>query len=195
MSLLDIHVLGSPILRQDTTRVEHITPELRRLVDDMFETMEVAKGVGLAAPQVGRSERLCVVDADDTRLVVINPEIIHKEGGIVRGEEGCLSIPEVYADVDRYARVTVRAQDIDGNWYEIEQAANLLGRCLQHEIDHLHGRLFTDRLSLLKRRAAMKEWDFEKTKYPKNLRVLPVGDLPPEKDSTKAAASSDAAKR
>ena len=93
MSLLDIHVLGSPILRQDTTRVEHITPELRRLVDDMFETMEVAKGVGLAAPQVGRSERLCVVDADDTRLVVINPEIIHKEGGIVRGEEGCLSIP------------------------------------------------------------------------------------------------------
>lgn len=195
MSLLDIHVLGSPILRQDTTRVEHITPELRRLVDDMFETMEVAKGVGLAAPQVGRSERLCVVDADDTRLVVINPEIIHKEGGIVRGEEGCLSIPEVYADVDRYARVTVRAQDIDGNWYEIEQAANLLGRCLQHEIDHLHGRLFTDRLSLLKRRAAMKEWEYEKTKYPKNLRVLPVGDLPPEKDSTKAAASSDAATR
>jgi peptide deformylase len=195
VSLLDIHVLGSPILRQDTTRVEHITPELRRLVDDMFETMEVAKGVGLAAPQVGRSERLCVVDADDTRLVVINPEIIHKEGGIVRGEEGCLSIPEIYADVDRYARVTVRAQDIDGNWYEIEQAANLLGRCLQHEIDHLHGRLFTDRLSLLKRRAAMKEWEYEKTKYPKNLRVLPVGDLPPEKDSTKAAASSDAATR
>lgn len=195
MSLLDIHVLGSPILRQDTTRVEHITPQLRRLVDDMFETMEVAKGVGLAAPQVGRSERLCVVDADDTRLVVINPEIIHKEGGIVRGEEGCLSIPEIYADVDRYARVTVRAQDIDGNWYEIEQAANLLGRCLQHEIDHLHGRLFTDRLSLLKRRAAMKEWEYEKTKYPKNLRVLPVGDLPPEKDSTKAAASSDAVTR
>lgn len=194
MSLLDIHVLGSPILRQDTTRVEHITPELRRLVDDMFETMEVAKGVGLAAPQVGRSERLCVVDADDTRLVVINPEIVHKEGGIVRGEEGCLSIPEVYADVDRYARVTVRAQDIDGTWYEIEQAANLLGRCLQHEIDHLHGRLFTDRLSLLKRRAAMKEWDYEKTKYPKNLRVLPVGDLPPEKDATKAAASTDAAR-
>ena len=93
------------------------------------------------------------------------------------------------------AENTVRAQDIDGNWYEIEQAANLLGRCLQHEIDHLHGRLFTDRLSLLKRRAAMKEWEYEKTKYPKNLRVLPVGDLPPEKDSTKAAASSDAATR
>jgi peptide deformylase len=193
VSLLDIHVLGSPILRQETTRVDHITPELRRLVDDMFETMEVAKGVGLAAPQVGRSERLCVVDADGTRLVVINPEIVHKEGGIIRGEEGCLSIPEVYADVDRYARVTVRAQDIDGNWYEVEHAANLLGRCLQHEIDHLHGRLFTDRLSLLRRRSAMKDWDLEKGKYPKNLRVLPVGDLPPEKDTTKAAASTDAA--
>lgn len=179
MSLLDIHVLGSPILRQETERVNQITAELRRLVDDMFETMEKAKGVGLAAPQVGRRERLCVVDADDTRLVVINPEIIHHEGGIVRGEEGCLSIPEIYADVDRHARVTVRAQDIDGNWYEVE-GANLLGRCLQHEIDHLHGKLFTDRLSLLKRRAAMKQWDQEKLQYPKNLRVLPVGDLPPE---------------
>lgn len=179
MSLLDIHVLGSPILRQETERVEHITPDLRRLVDDMFETMEKAKGVGLAAPQVGRRERLCVVDADDTRLVVINPEIIHHEGGLVRGEEGCLSIPEVYADVDRQARVTVRAQDIDGNWYEVE-GANLLGRCLQHEIDHLHGKMFIDRLSLLKRRAAMKQWDEEKLQYPKNLRVLPVGDLPTE---------------
>jgi peptide deformylase len=180
VSLLDIHVLGSPILRQETERVEQITPEMRRLVDDMFDTMEQAKGVGLAAPQVGRRERLCVVDADDVRLVVINPEIIHKEGGMVRGEEGCLSIPEIYADVDRFARITVRAQDIDGNWYEVE-ASNLLGRCLQHEIDHLHGRLFTDRLSLLKRRAAMRDWDQEKQKYPKLLRVLPVGDLPPER--------------
>jgi peptide deformylase len=179
VSLLDIHVLGSPILRQETERVDQITPELRRLVDDMFETMEKAKGVGLAAPQVGRRERLCVVDADDTRLVVINPEIIMKEGGMVRGEEGCLSIPEIYADVDRFARITVRAQDIDGNWYEVD-GDKLLGRCLQHEIDHLHGKLFTDRLSLLKRRAAMRDWDEEKLKYPKNLRVLPVGDLPPE---------------
>jgi len=195
MARLDIHVLGSPILRQETERVTQFTPELRRLVDDMFETMEAAKGVGLAAPQVGRIERLCVVDADDTKLVVINPEIIRQEGGLVKGEEGCLSIPEIYADVNRHAHITVRAQDIDGAWYEIENAANLLGRCLQHEIDHLHGRLFTDRLSLLKRRAAMKEWEYEKTKYPKNLRVLPVGDLPPEKDSTKAAASSDAATR
>ena len=178
MSLLDIHVLGSPILRQETERVDTITPELRRLVDDMFDTMHAAKGVGLAAPQVGRRERLAVVEVDDVKLVVINPEIILSEG-TVKGEEGCLSIPEIYADVQRFAEVTVRAQDIDGVWYEVS-GNELLGRCLQHEIDHLHGRLFTDRLSLLKRRKAMKEWDDEKLNYPKLLRVLPVGDLPPE---------------
>ncbi len=178
MSLLDIHVLGSPILRQETERVDSITPELRRLVDDMFDTMHAAKGVGLAAPQVGRRERLAVVEVDDVKLVVINPEIILSEG-TVKGEEGCLSIPEIYADVQRFAQVTVRAQDIDGVWYEVS-GNELLGRCLQHEIDHLHGRLFTDRLSLLKRRKAMKEWEDEKDHYPKLLRVLPVGDLPPE---------------
>ena len=102
MALLDIHVLGSPILRQDTEKVGQVTPELRRLVDDMFDTMDKAKGVGLAAPQVGRRERLAVVEVDEQRLVVINPEIILKEGS-VRGEEGCLSIPELYANIDRFA--------------------------------------------------------------------------------------------
>ena len=184
MSLLDIHVIGSPILRQETERVGTITPEMRRLVDDMFDTMHAAKGVGLAAPQVGRRERLCVVEVDELRLVVINPEIVLAEG-TVKGEEGCLSIPEIYADVQRAARVIVRAQDIDGAWFEVE-GTELLGRCLQHEIDHLHGKLFTDRLSLLKRRAAMREWEEEKLKYPKLLRVLPVGDLPPERDAASA---------
>ncbi len=179
MALLNIHVLGSPILRQETQRVESMTTELRRLVDNMFATMEAAKGVGLAAPQVGRLERLAVVDADDVRLVVINPEIILREGQ-ERGEEGCLSIPEVYADVDRPAHVIIRAQDIDLNWYEVE-AGQLLGRCLQHEIDHLHGKLFTDRLSLLRKRSALKDWEREKTRYPHLLRVLPVGDLPQER--------------
>ena len=184
MALLDIHVLGSLILRQETERVDTITPDIRTLVDNMFDTMHAAKGVGLAAPQVGRRERLCVVDADDQRLVVINPEIILAEGKI-KGEEGCLSIPEIYADVQRSARVIVRAQDIDGRWYEVD-ASDLLGRCLQHEVDHLHGKLFTDRLSLLKRRTAMREWEEEKLKYPKLLRVLPVGDLPPERDAAPA---------
>lgn len=183
MARLDIHVLGSPILRQETEIVTQITPELRRLVDDMFETMDAANGVGLAAPQVGRIERLAVVDADGQRFVMINPEIVHREGGLVRGEEGCLSIPEVYAEVDRPKLVTVRAQDIDGNWFEIENAGNLLGRCMQHEIDHLHGKVFFDRLSLLRKRKAMREWEEEKVKYPGHLRVIPVGDLPPEKSS------------
>ena len=181
MSLLDIHVLGSPILRQETERVETITPELRRLVDDMFETMHGASGIGLAAPQVGRRERLAVVDVDNVSLVVINPEIIKREGK-VKGEEGCLSIPEVFADVERSATITLRAQDIDGKVYEVE-ANDLMARCLQHEVDHLHGKLFLDRLSLLKRRAAFRDWDEEKLKYPKLLRVIPVGDLPPERDA------------
>jgi peptide deformylase len=185
MSLLDIHVLGSPILRQETERVETITPELRRLVDDMFDTMHAASGVGLAAPQVGRRERLAIVDADDVQLVIINPEIIVRSG-TVRGEEGCLSIPEVYADVERAANVVVRALDIDGRTFEVE-ASDLLGRCLQHEIDHLFGKLFIDRLSLLKRRAALRAWDEEKDAYPKLLRVLPVGDLPRERERARDA--------
>jgi peptide deformylase len=191
MSLLDIHVLGSTILRQETERVDTITPELRRLVDDMFDTMQAAKGVGLAAPQVGRRERLCVVDADDVQLVVINPEIILRDG-LVKGEEGCLSIPEVYADVERSARIVVRAQDIDGRPYEVE-ATELLSRCLQHEIDHLHGKLFLDRLSLLKRRAALRDWEEEKVHYPKLLRVIPVRDLPPDEERISLRGKADSA--
>ena len=124
------------------------------------------------------------LESERAELVMINPEIILAEG-TVKGEEGCLSIPEIYADVQRAARVIVRAQDIDGAWYEVE-GSELLGRCMQHEVDHLHGKLFTDRLSLLKRRSAMKEWDHEKLNYPKLLRVLPVGDLPPERDAASA---------
>jgi peptide deformylase len=185
MALLDIHVLGSPILRQETQRVDTITPELRRLVDDMFDTMHAAQGIGLAAPQVGRRERFAVVEVDGQRVVLFNPEILHTEGSN-KWDEGCLSIPEVYAEVTRPERVRVRAQDIDGAWFEIE-AGDLMGRCLQHEIDHLYGKLFVDRLSILKKRTAMKTWDEEKARYPKLLRVLPVGDLPPERESDAAS--------
>ena len=104
MAILPIHVLGSPVLRQETTPVAQVTPELRQLVDHMFDTMHAASGVGLAAPQVGRTERLAIVQVEDTRLVLINPEIVHREGEI-KWEEGCLSIPEVYGDVVRAARV------------------------------------------------------------------------------------------
>ncbi|MBC8088851.1 MAG: peptide deformylase [Phycisphaerae bacterium] len=183
MSLLDIHVLGSPILRQETERVTSFTPELRRLVDDMFETMHAANGIGLAAPQVGRRESLFVAEVDDTRLVVINPELVLSEG-LQKGEEGCLSIPEVFADVERANRVVLRAHNADGQLYEVD-ATELLARCLLHEFDHLRGKMFVDRLSILKKRRAMRDWDDEKDQYPKLLRVLPVGDLPKEKSPPK----------
>lgn len=170
MSVLDIRVLGDPILREETKPVEEITDELKTLVRDMFETMYLAKGIGLAAPQVGRTERLAVVDVDDQRFVIINPEVVEAEGR-AKAEEGCLSIPDVYGDVERPARVRVRATDLDGKEYEIE-ADGLLARCLQHEIDHLHGKLFLDYLSVLKRRTAMAKWQKEKDKYHGFIRKL-----------------------
>ena len=157
MSLLDIYVLGAPILREETRRVTDVGPEFQKLVDDMFETMYAAKGIGLAAPQVGRTERVAVVDVEGARHVIVNPEIALREG-LQKGEEGCLSIPDVYADVERAMRVVVRAQDRDGTTIEID-ASELLARCLQHEIDHLHGKLFIDHLGLLKKRAALKKWE------------------------------------
>lgn len=175
MSLLDIHVLGAPILRQETQLVATVTDELRRLADDMFDTMYAAHGIGLAAPQVGRRERLFVVDVDESPLVFINPEIVSKDGS-AKGEEGCLSIPDIYGDVERPARVTMRALDRDGNPFEVE-ATELLARCLQHELDHLHGRLFIDYLSILKRRSAMAKWEREKAKYASLRRTISARDL------------------
>jgi peptide deformylase len=175
MSLLDIRVLGDPILRQDTTPVVEVTEELRRLMDDMFETMYAAKGIGLAAPQVGRTERIAVIDVDDNPFVVVNPEIVRAEGTI-KGEEGCLSIPEVYGDVERSARVLVRALDRRGQPFEIE-ATELLSRCLQHEIDHLHGKLFLDYLGPFKRRSALSKWQKEKEKYPEGIRRLSAEEI------------------
>ena len=150
MSLLDIYVLGAPILREETRPVADLGPDFQKLVDDMFETMYAAKGIGLAAPQVGRTERVAVVDVDGARHVIVNPQIVLREGS-QKGEEGCLSIPDVYADVERAMRVIGKPIEID--------ATELLARCLQHEIDHLHGKLFIDYLGLLKRRAALKKWE------------------------------------
>ena len=171
-----IRVLGDPILRQETTPVAADSrPNLQRLIDDMFETMHIAKGIGLAAPQVGRTERLTVVHVEETRLVLINPEVILADGKS-KSEEGCLSIPDIYADVVRPDHVVVRALDQDGQPYEVD-ANGLLARCLQHEIDHLHGKLFIDYLSVLKRRAALAKWAKEKDKYPNNLRALTAAEI------------------
>ena len=170
MSVLDIRVLGDPVLREETKSVETISDELRTLARDMFETMYLAKGIGLAAPQVGRTERIAVVDVNDNPLVIINPEIVVSDGK-EKGEEGCLSIPDVYGDVERPATVRVRATGLDGTEFEVA-AEGLFARCLQHEIDHLHGKLFLDYLSVLKRRSAMAKWAKEKDKYPGFIRKL-----------------------
>lgn len=173
MSLLPIRVLGDPILRKQTAPVREVTPELRQLVADMFETMHAAKGIGLAAPQVGRTERLTVIEIEGERLVLFNPEVIRRAGKLT-WEEGCLSIPEVYAKVERAAEVTVRAMGLDGQEFEVS-GTELLAVCLQHEIDHLDGKLFLDKLSLLKRRAALKIWDEEKDNYPDFIRIVRPG--------------------
>lgn len=174
MSVLPIVVLGTPILRQETVPVREVTDELRTLADDMFETMRAASGVGLAAPQVGRGERLCVVEVGKESHVLFNPEIIEREGKI-KWEEGCLSIPEVFGWVERSARVKVRALDRNGEEIEVE-GTELMAVCLQHELDHLDGKLFIDHLSFLKRRQALRIWDKEKEHYPGLLRILKPGD-------------------
>ena len=146
---------GDPVLETRTGEVtEFGTPELKQLVEDMFETMYASKGLGLAAPQVAVSKRLAVIDPSSgedpgARLVFVNPEIVHQEGLQV-GEEGCLSIPGFREDVARSMKVRLRAQDIDGNAFETE-GTELMARAMQHEIDHLNGVLFLQHLSPLKR--------------------------------------------
>ena len=171
MSILDIRVLGDPVLRKPTKRVTQVTDELRKLIADMFETMYAAEGIGLAAPQVGRSERVAVVDVEGKKFTLINPEIVTTNGSPDKGEEGCLSIPDIYGDVERPAEVTIRATDENGNQYEAS-ANELLGRCFQHEIDHLDGKLFIDYLSPLKRKAALSKWEKAKEEYPGNIRKV-----------------------
>jgi peptide deformylase len=171
--ILDIRVLGDPVLREQTQTVTSITEEIRQLVDDMFETMYAAEGIGLAATQVGRRERVAVLDVDEHPLAIINPEIISREGS-ARDEEGCLSIPDIYGEVERPAHVVLRALDRDAQPFEIE-ATGLLARCIQHEVDHLNGKLFIDYLSLLKRRIATRKWEREIGKYPGFIRKIVPG--------------------
>jgi len=170
VSILDIRVLGDPALRKETVVVERVTDDVRALINDMFDTMYAAEGIGLAAPQVGRTERITVMDVEGAKYALINPEITARTGTI-RGEEGCLSIPEVFGEVERASAVTITAMDENGNEIEVV-GAELLARCLQHEIDHLHGKLFLDYLSVLKRRAALAKWDGIKAQYPGYVRKV-----------------------
>ena len=170
MSILDIRVLGDPILRKPTRPVTEITDDVRRLIDDLFQTMYEAGGIGLAAPQVGREERVTVVHVDEHKFALINPELLDQSGND-RAEEGCLSIPDIYGDVNRSLTVTVRALDENGQARQIT-ASGLLARCILHEIDHLDGKLFIDYLSPLKRKSALAKWEKAKDEYPGNLRKL-----------------------
>lgn len=157
MATLEILQYPDERLRRRAAPVEGVDERVRRLVDDMLETMYAAPGIGLAATQVGVEERVAVIDVSehkDAPLVLVNPEIVAREG-TTESEEGCLSIPDVYEKVRRAERVTVRALDRDGTPYELT-AEGLLAVCVQHEIDHLDGRLFIDRLSLLKRQRIEK---------------------------------------
>lgn len=152
MSFLDIRLYPDPILKQPASSVEKFDSTLHKLLDDMAETMYEADGIGLAAPQVGVSQRVAVADVSEKRndvLEVVNPIIVAREGK-VPSEEGCLSIPEYRDTIQRSEAVTVQAMDRNGNPIEIK-ATGLLAICLQHEIDHLDGILFVDHLSRLKR--------------------------------------------
>src|SRR5205807_159714 len=145
---------GNPVLEKPAAPVTVFDEELEKLVEDMFESMYAAHGVGLAAPQIGISKRLAVVDVTfkedpNAKLVLVNPEIIHSEGRQSQNE-GCLSIPEFREPVARPRRVTVRAQDVHGNLFE-KTGEDLLARALLHETDHLNGKLYISHLSALNR--------------------------------------------
>ena len=162
MALLDIQLLGARVLRRRADPVEEITDETRRLVSDMLDTMYDAEGIGLAAPQVGVSRRILVVDVtneDESRHVhaLVNPVVAESSSATDKATEGCLSIPGIEETVSRPARVTVEALSVDGEPVRIE-ADGLLARALQHEVDHLDGVLFIDRLSPLKRSIVLRKW-------------------------------------
>lgn len=175
MAILPIYTYGQPVLRKRAKSIRHVDEHLRKFVDDMFETMQHASGIGLAANQVGSLDRVLVIDISDVddkehegvgeaaasvekkdgdgtpkKLVLLNPEVVSSEGSW-KMEEGCLSIPGIRDEVERAETIRVKYKDLELNDQEIE-AHGLLGRVLLHEIDHLNGILFVDRLGLVKRK-------------------------------------------
>jgi peptide deformylase len=148
-----------PILMMKCELVTEFTPELAQFVEEMFDSMYAAQGIGLAAPQISIAKQITVIDVSfkerpEDKLVLINPEVIDRRGKQVE-DEGCLSLPEIYEKVQRDSWVKVRAQNVKGEFFEVE-GEELLARALLHEIDHLHGILFIDRLSRLKRELVLR---------------------------------------
>jgi peptide deformylase len=162
MALLDILTFPDPRLRRAAGPVERVDDNIRRIVDDMFETMYAAPGIGLAAIQVGISKRIVVIDISQEQnepLCLINPEIVARDG-VEEMEEGCLSVPGFFENVTRAEHIRARALDRDGEPIEID-TGGLLAVCIQHEIDHLDGRLFVDHISALKRQRIRKKLEKE----------------------------------
>lgn len=156
MALRSLHLLGSPVLRQESAEVPAVDAEVRALIADLFETMDASHGVGLAANQVGVALRVAVVEADGDRFALVNPRIVEAEGRDT-AEEGCLSIPDVFAEVTRPASVVVEALDAEGQPVRIE-ATGLKARAIQHEVDHLDGILFLDHLGPIRRKMLLARW-------------------------------------
>jgi peptide deformylase len=159
MALLEILEAPHPVLKTRAAAVETIDEALRRLVADMFETMYAAPGIGLAAPQVGVLKRVVVIDVAEGEerrpMTLVNPEIVWRSEELVTAEEGCLSLPKQFADVTRPQAIQVRFLNQQGEVLELA-ADGLLARCVQHEVDHLDGILFTDHLSALRRSMIMR---------------------------------------
>jgi peptide deformylase len=161
---LEVRILGDPILREKAAPVAQVSDQTRQLIRDMFETMYAEEGVGLAAPQVGVSERIIVVDPHNDEIAafaLINPEIVETSKETEKGEEGCLSIPGLRDLVERSVRVVVRGTTPEGEQRELD-LHGLPARIIQHEVDHLDGVLFFDRLSPLKRKLLLAKWQKNK---------------------------------
>jgi len=182
VTVRQLHLLGSPVLRQRAVPVATVDDAVRRLVDDLFETMHAAKGVGLAANQVGVARRVAVVDVGEDHpppLVLINPRIAKASDDVEAAEEGCLSIPEIFGEVERPLHVTLEALDRDGRPYHVD-VSGYKARAVQHEIDHLDGVLFLDHLSAVKRGLLLAKWKKSRkgqSGYLKDVTPEPAGEL------------------
>ena len=163
MTVRRVVLLGEEVLRTPTTEIESFGEETQSLIQDLFDTMYDAEGIGIAAPQIGVSLRVCVMDltrqddSESQRLTLINPVMLESSKSVEKATEGCLSIPGMEEVVKRASRIVVRAQDELGRTFDLE-AEGLLSRVIQHEVDHLDGILFFDRITPLKRKFALNKW-------------------------------------
>ncbi len=165
MAVRDVVIYPDEILRKPNAVITEFNQELKDLADDMFDTMYKNDGIGLAGPQVAQNKRIVVIDIPEEdgsqgnhKVVLINPVITKREGEMVESKEGCLSVPGYQDTVERFEKVSVDYQDLDGNKQSFNDVDGLLSICLQHEIDHLEGKVFVDKLSRLKRERLKKKF-------------------------------------